>query len=220
MKKLTILLDASAAQLARLVSLQAEFSRVCNALVPTVRENRCWNRVTLHHLAYRGLREQFPQMGSQMVCNAIYSVSRSCRMLFQHPGSPWHLSKLGDRPLPMIGFSPTAPVYFDRHTLSIKQGRLSMYTLEGRVHFNIQLTPGDEAFFHAAKLREVVLSGSAQGATLIFHFSSPDAEGEDEPPLVGSGELPEYLLVMDSVEAPVECPANLPVMEYPQRLAA
>ncbi len=42
-------------------------------------QTKVWNRVALHHLMYRNLRDQFPEMGSQMVCNAIYSVSRTCR---------------------------------------------------------------------------------------------------------------------------------------------
>src|SRR5215212_4601664 len=81
-------LNASAAQVAQLLSLQKAFAEVCNALAPVVQQTRCWNRVTLHHLTYRQLREKFPAMGSQMVCNAIYSVSRTSRMLFQHPASP------------------------------------------------------------------------------------------------------------------------------------
>lgn len=192
---LHVQLNTSAEQVARLVALQAAFAQVCNALAPIVQKTRCWNRVALHHLAYHGLREQFPQMGSQMVCNAIYSVSRMCRIVLQHPASPWNIARLGERPLPLLQFQPSAPVYFDRHTLSLKAGRLSMYTLDGRMHFDLNLQPADEARFHNEKLREIVLGSTPQGFRLSFNFSpSPDADAE--VPTAGiSAELPEYLLV-------------------------
>ena len=93
---LRIPLNTNAEQHARLAQLQSAFAGVCNALSPTVQQTKVWNRVALHHLKYRNLREQFPEIGSQMVCNAIYSVSRTCRMVFQHPQSPFNLARLGD----------------------------------------------------------------------------------------------------------------------------
>lgn len=192
---LHIQLNTSPEQIARLKALQTSFAAVCNALAPIVRQNRCWHRVTLHHLAYRAMREQFPQVGSQMVCNAIYSVSRMCRVVFQHPASPWNIAKLGDRPLPQLQFSPDAPVYFDRHTLSVKEGRLSMYTLDGRMHFDLGLAPNDEARFHSEKLREIVLTSTPNGYRLSFHFSPlADAEAATDQ-TENPADLPEYLLV-------------------------
>ncbi len=212
---LHIQLNTSPEQVARLKALQASFADVCNALVPIVRQNRCWHRVTLHHLAYRTMREQFPQVGSQMVCNAIYSVSRMCRVVFQHPASPWNIAKLGDRPLPELRFSPDAPVYFDRHTLSVKGGRLSMYTLDGRMHFDLTLQPEDEARFRTGKLREIVLATTAQGYRLSFNFSpAQDADATTPNATTESAELPEYLLVAEADAAPA--PAN----ERPAALAA
>lgn len=76
---LHIPLDTSPEQTLRLQALQRAFAEVCNALAPRVQQTRTWNRVALHHMAYKQLRTQFPEIGSQMVCNAIYSVSRSCR---------------------------------------------------------------------------------------------------------------------------------------------
>ena len=123
-------LNTSPAQHAQLVKLQQSFAEVCNALAPLVQQTRCWNRVALHHMAYKQLRESFPGMGSQMVCNAIYSVSRSCRLVFQSPDSPFNLERLGSRALPLLRFHEDAPVYFDRHTLSLKNHQLSMFTLD------------------------------------------------------------------------------------------
>ncbi|MBU3738721.1 MAG: hypothetical protein FGM55_07190 [Rhodoferax sp.] len=185
-------------QAAQLVALQTAFAQVCNALAPLVQKTRCWNRVALHHMAYRSLREQFPGMGSQMVCNAIYSVSRASRLVFQHPASPFHLSRLGDRALPLLQFAPSCPVYFDRHTLSVKGGRLSMYTLDGRLRFDLALGAVDEAGFRDRKLREIVLARRAdQVFELSFTFADP---AEDDTELSGAtaetaGEIPEYVMV-------------------------
>lgn len=219
---MTIALHMSAEQISRLQALQNAFAEVCNALVPVVQETRCWNRVALHHLAYRGLRERFPNMGSQMVCNAIYSVSRMCRIVFQHPGSPWNIARLGERPLPRLQFTATAPVYFDRHTLSIKNGRLSMYTLDGRMHFDLNLSESNEARFQQAKLREIVLARNAETYALTFHFS-PEEDPVEELPAssrMQSGELPEYLIILDSQETgsasgnmPLTPLSKLPVAE-------
>lgn len=190
-------LNTTPEQASRLRALQQAFSAVCNALAPVVRDTRCWNRVALHHMTYRGLRERFPQLGSQMVCNAIYSVSRTSRLLYQAPGSPFNVNRLGSAPLPLIKFMPTAPVYFDRHTLSIKAGHLSMFTLDGRMRFELEVSPEKEARFHTEKLQEIVLSSRADVFRLQFIFAPSADEVESALPDPDAGrELPEYILVM------------------------
>ena len=193
-----IRLNTTPEQSARLIALQTAFAEVCNALVPLVRESRVWNRVALHHMAYRGLRERFPALGSQMVCNAIYSVSRSCRLVFQTPGSPFHLSKIGDRPLPLMRFLETSPVYFDRHTLSLKAGQVSMYTLDGRMRFELALQAADAEAFHHRKLYEIILQREPIGHFLSFRFGEAAgaenlvvAENNPDP-------LPEYVLIEEA----------------------
>lgn len=196
-----LFLTPTSEQAARLRALQLAFADVCNALAPVVQQTRCWNRVGLHHLAYRSLRERFPMVGSQMICNAIYSVSRTCRQVLQHPASPFNVTRNPAKPLPLLKFLPGAPVYFDRHTLSIKDGQLSMYTLDGRMKFQLDLKPEDLARFQQQKLREIVLAHVSKGYRLSFSFSieadtgAEDAGGGDR----SSAELPEYLLV-DSAE--------------------
>ena len=195
---LRIRLNGTPEQHARLMALQAAFAQVCNALAPIVQQNRCWNRVTLHHLTYKLLRERFPAVGSQMVCNAIYSVCRTARAAFQHPASPVNLARLNGAPLPMLRFSQNSPVYFDRHTLSVKGGKLSMYTLDGRMRFDVALSAQDEERFHKEKLREVVLVRNESGIfELSFWFAQED-ESEEAAPLQGmsqQGQLPAYVKV-------------------------
>lgn len=189
--KIILRLRTDAEQFASLERLQALFAEACSALGPVVRETRCWNRVALHHLAYRNLREKFPALGSQMICNAIYSVSRSARLIFQGANSPWNIERRPDAPLPALRFAPNAPVYFDRHTLSLRQGKLSLYTLDGRLRFDVGLRSADEQRFREEKLKEVVLSRDAQGFFLVFSFG----DAEDKKPV--SPDLPQYVLIAE-----------------------
>ncbi len=204
---LRIPLHTTAEQQAKLAELQRVFAQVCNALAPLVQESSCWNRVALHHMAYKRLRQEFPGLGSQMVCNAIYSVSRTCRAVYQHPQSPFNLQRLAGKPLPRVHFLPSAPVYFDRHTLSLRDGKASMYTLDGRMRFNLPLLPADEQRFREQKLREIVLA--EQGGQYALNFTFAEGETPDQPPLDASaaampttpaGDLPEYVLVHDADE--------------------
>ena len=149
--KIVLRLKTDSEQLACLERLQAAFAEVCTAIGPIVQVTRCWNRVALHHLAYRKLREQFPALGSQMVCNAI----------------------------------------FDRHTLSLRRGGLSMYTLDGRLRFEVGLTAADEQRFRVEKLKEIQLSRDVQGFFLVFSLGTSD---EAIPEV---SELPEYLMILE-----------------------
>ncbi|MBG9389800.1 hypothetical protein [Caenimonas aquaedulcis] len=196
---LCVVLNASPEQAARLRELQASFSQACNSLAPLVQDQRCWNRVTLHHLAYRSLRDKFPEMGSQMICNAIYSVSLTGRMVFQHPDSPFHHAKLEGKRLPLLRFSENSPVYFDRHTMSVKGGTLSLYTLQGRMRCALQLTSDEEHMVHERKLRDVVLSRRADGVfELMFNFAEvrdEDAPAKPVAALRARGAIPAYVQV-------------------------
>lgn len=196
-------LTTTAEQLARLQALQGAFAQVCNALAPEVQRSRVWNRVALHHLHYRTLRAQFPALGSQMVCNAIYAVSRTSRLVFQNPASPFSLVRLGDKPLPLLHFSNKSPVYFDRHTLSIKATKLSLFTLDGRMHFELVLPESQLSLFRLAKLREIVLTRRGEGPyELAFWLETGPAQPDLATPQQGSTEpaaaaspIPDYVSV-------------------------
>jgi hypothetical protein len=180
-------LNTSSEQHARLCELRGVFARVCNELAPQVQQSKVWNRVALHHLHYRGLREKFPALGSQMVCNAIYAVSKMARLIYQHPASPYNLARRPGQPLPLLKFADSCPVYFDRHTLSIKSGQLSLFTMDGRMRFELSLDADKLALFAQTKLREIVLNERLDHTfELSFHLSSLDA-----PESVADSELPE-----------------------------
>ncbi len=190
--KIVLHLQTDPDQAACLERLQVAFAEVCNVLGEVVRDTRCWNRVALHHLMYHRLRERFPALGSQMICNAIYSVSRTARLVFQSPLSPWSIEKRLGLPLPKMQFAPSAPVFFDRHTLSLKNGRLSMYTLDGRLRFEVGLSVENERRFREEKLKEILLTREKACFCLLFTF------GEDEQKVIQQAELPQYVLLMDA----------------------
>ena len=216
---LSIPLTTTAEQLEKLVALQNAFALVCNALAPVVRDTRCWSRVALHHMMYRSLREQFPQIGSQMVCNAIYSVSRTSRLIFQSEQSPFNIQRYADKNLPLLQFLPTAPVYFDRHTLSIKPGSLSMYTLDGRMRFEVNLSAEDLVRFKTLKLSEVVLNLTNEIYTLNFSFADELNDAEENAELLKAEDpsfLPEYVVVEQSENAPALNAPISPIAQGPR----
>ena len=208
-------LNTSPEQFERLLALQSAFAEVCNALAPEVQRSKVWNRVALHHLHYRKLCDKFPALGSQMICNAIYAVSRASRLVFQTPGSPFNLTKLGNKALPLLQFADSCPVYFDRHTLSIKGTKLSLFTLDGRMHFELTLPEEQLLLFKVAKLREISLTRRLDGLyelafwleaaqTQSVHISNTDAlEGQglrqtQEVPaeiLAARSLIPDYLSI-------------------------
>ena len=182
-------LNTSPEQFARLKALQSAFAEVCNALAPEVQRTRVWNRVALHHMHYRSLREKFPALGSQMVCSAIYAVSRTSRMVFQAQASPFNVAKLGDKPLPLLQFADSCPVYFDRHTLSIKSTKLSLFTLDGRMHFELTLPESQLLLFKVAKLREISLTRKSSGVfELAFWLESQQTLTQQEAQAVLDGQ--------------------------------
>ena len=203
-------LNTSPEQFAKLQALQSAFAQVCNALAPEVQRTRIWNRVALHHMHYRSLRDKFPLMGSQMVCNAIYAVSRTSRLVFQMPASPFNLTKLGNKPLPLLQFAESCPVYFDRHTLSIKGSKLSLFTLDGRMHFELTLPEVQLALFKVAKLREISLTRRADGLfELAFWLENQQALTEQE----AQAALDDPLLAQEQV-VPIALMSQSPIPDY------
>ena len=65
----------------KLQRTQELFRRACNLLVDIIREDtekklRLWQRFNLHHAGYYRVREAVPELGAQLVCNAV----RVCRL--------------------------------------------------------------------------------------------------------------------------------------------
>ncbi len=67
-----------------------------------------------------------------------------------------------------------------------------MFTLDGRMKFDVELSENDERVFREEKLKEIVLLRGAEGFALRFSFST-----EPVPKGVAQ-EVPDYLVVSDA----------------------
>ena len=72
-----------------------------------------------------------------------------------------------------------------------------MYTLDGRLRFQINLSPQDEMRFTHFRLLEVVLSGAMQQFSLSFSFGE---ESSQSSPLPVVEEWPQYVVFHQSEE--------------------
>jgi IS605 OrfB family transposase len=147
LRTVSIKLDPTPEQAKMLLRLQAAYAQACNALVPVVIENRCWNRVALHRLAYYRLRESSP-LGSQMVCSAIFTVCKAYK-------SQSALKRIGGT-VPTINFS-RASVHFDKRTYSIAGQRLSLYSISGRIKVSMRLGESQRRMMDGATPKEAEL---------------------------------------------------------------
>ncbi|HMS04853.1 MAG TPA: hypothetical protein PKD73_03545 [Burkholderiaceae bacterium] len=156
-------LPVTSDQAGRLALLQDLFSQACNLLALEVQARRTWSRIALHHACYEDLRARFPDLGSQMACNAIYAVSKTCRLVFQGSSSPLRVARnrstLNQRPL--LRFAADGPVYFDRKTLTVRQRELSMFTTEGRLTIPMVFELADFQSIAQGSWREATLTRTA-----------------------------------------------------------
>lgn len=151
MRTASIRLDTDPGQAAALEALRAAYADVCNRLVPVVREHRCWNRVGLHQQTYTTLRATTP-LGSQMCCNAIFSVCKAYK-------AQKELGRIRkDKPVPEIRFD-RASVHFDKRTYTLKGKTVSLYTLNGRITVPMRL---------GELQRRILRSGRPKEAELVF----------------------------------------------------
>ncbi len=173
MRTASIRLEVSAARADALQRLRTAYADACNRLVPIVREHRVWNRVALHQRAYTMLRETTP-LGSQMCCNAIFSVCKAYK-------AQKELGRIRkDAPIPDIRFD-CASVHFDKRTYSLKGEVVSLYTIDGRITVPMRL--GEHQ-------RRILESGQSKEAELVFRkgqwfFNLVVESGDAEP--VASG---------------------------------
>jgi hypothetical protein len=101
-------------------------------------------------------------------------------------------------------FAQNAPVYFDRHTLSIRDGIVSMLTLDGRIRFRLSISAADEERFRQERVREIRLHNQGGQFVLRFVFAT---DAEQASPATAARqrnavtELPEYVVLSDEDSA-------------------
>lgn len=116
-----------------LETLSQEYIKAYNLIDPQM---RCWNRVALHNIVYSQLRST-TKLGSQMTCSAIYFVCKAYQAQKElgkiRPGKIRLRKIRKDSPIPEITFNK-GTIHFDLRTYTFtKTGKLSLYTLEGRI---------------------------------------------------------------------------------------
>jgi IS605 OrfB family transposase len=173
MRTASIRLNATPEQSVALRALQIAYAEACNSLVPTVREHRLWNRVGLHQRTYTRLRET-TSLGSQMCCNAIFSVCKAYKAQKEMGRIP------KDGAVPEIRFN-RASVHFDKRTYSLKGEAVSLYSLHGRISIPLRLGEHQHRILESGQHREAELT-FRKG---IWFFNLVVETGDAEP--VASG---------------------------------
>ena len=118
--KLNITTDKNIA----LLELQKRFTHACNLVAEIAEQEKESNRIRLHYLAYYKLRKQFPELGSQMSCNAIAKVAHALTALKKKK---------------KLVFKESSSIHFDKRTYSLKEYILSLFTLQGRIRLALEL---------------------------------------------------------------------------------
>jgi len=150
----------------RLRTLQAVFSKAVQLAWEVGHQNDCASRVALHHLAYESIRRAEPNLGAQLACNAIYLASAYLKLAKSQVKKP-----SADRKLERPDFSKV-PVHFDRHTLTIKNDVLSIYTLGGRARLSLALPEELKNLLLTMSVKEILLVMRKEKFFLIFIFKS------------------------------------------------
>jgi putative transposase len=172
MRTASIKLEVTVEQANRLGSLRAAYADACNRLVPIVREHRVWNRVALHNLAYA----ETP-LGSQMCCNAIYSVCKA----YKAQSVCGRIQKIG-RFLKSVSSAPASISTSDLHA----QGR-DAFALYAGGAITVSLRLGEHQ-------RRLIASGRPKEAELVFRqgkwffhliVESSDVETRASGPVMG-----------------------------------
>jgi IS605 OrfB family transposase len=127
--------------------LQELFTKACNHVASTAFLNKERNRVRLHHLCYRSLRQEFPDLGAQMCCNVVAKVSGAL--------------KARKEPKELI-FKKNGSIHFDKRTYSLKQAHLSLFTPKGRIQVPLEISAFHKPFleFGLPKEAELVRKGN------------------------------------------------------------
>ena len=173
-RTISIRLDTTTEQEILLLQLQEAYHSACNQIVPDAMANRCWNRVALHGLVYSKIR-QTSLLGSQMVCNAIYSVCKAYQAKTIFP----------KQEVPQIHFHKGRSVHFDKRTYSIKNGIISLYTLGKRIKTSLRFGPFQKTYFSQGVPKEGELVRKKGKWYFNLVLDLPDPPRQENTQLLG-----------------------------------
>lgn len=135
----SVLLHADARQSALLSATCDAYLSCCNRVSETAYDNRTLSQKKLNKLVYHELRERYG-VGAQMAQSAIIRVIGNYRAIKELQGSPWSAQP-----------NYTTPGYdlvWNRDYSILKDGRLSINTLEGRVKIDVDWTHMPDEYRH------------------------------------------------------------------------
>ena len=132
--------DASPDQSRVLSDTCAAYLDCCNAVSKTAWERKTLSQKMLHQLVYRRLRDEY-HVGAQMAQSSIIRVIGNCRTIKEMHGSPWAASQPEYRSL---GYD----LVWNRDYSILKDGRLSVNTLNGRIKLPVDWAHVPEAYRH------------------------------------------------------------------------
>lgn len=154
-------LEVSAEDSVKLEETQSLYGKASRLLAEIMREQprgmRPWQRHNLHHAGYRRVRSEIPELGSQLVCNTVRSVSAAAKSWISN--NPKFLK---DDKIELPAFKFANPiVHLDKNTISYSADRktASIYTTCGRI--KATLAPG-------AFQEEILSSGAWKESNLVF----------------------------------------------------
>lgn len=173
-RTIALKLTLSQEQSDSLLETQESFANACNQIVPFAIENRCWNRVTLHHLCYYNVRENVPSLGSQMICNAIKNVCSSYKVL--------KIKKSQD--VPAISFKETGSVHYDKRTYSIKGETLSIFSVNGRIKCSFAVGNFQKDYLEKGIVKEAELIRKGKRWFFNIVLDIPDVEFKEEGKII------------------------------------
>ncbi|MBX7065841.1 MAG: IS200/IS605 family accessory protein TnpB-related protein [Parachlamydiales bacterium] len=151
-RTIAIKLNISDQQSEALCELQEIFTKGCNQVAAVALLEKERNRIRLHHLCYRNLRQTLPRLGSQMSCNVIAKTA-ACLKALKRPNQ--------------ILFKRGCSVHFDKRTYSLKGNVLSIFTLRGRIRVPLKISQYHQGFLDVGVLKEAELV--RKGKRWFFH---------------------------------------------------
>lgn len=153
-----------------LAELQNTFAAACNSVVPVAVTERCSNRVKLHHSCYYSIREQFPELGSQMSCNAVHQVSKAYKSLLSNR------PKFKKEVWPVISFHNRTSVHFDKRTYTLRGKTLFLFTLQGRITVELKTGAFQNAYLLKGQAKEAELVRKPKGWFFNLVLDLPDIQ--------------------------------------------
>lgn len=143
-RTVSVKLNVSEEQSQSLLETQQAFAQGCNLIASHAQKHRCWNQVALHNFCYSAVRAALPGLGAQLVCNGIRKVCGSYRAL---------RIRRSDE-VPSITFREKSSVHYCARTFSLKDNRLSLFSIHGRVRCTFSLGGHQAKYMDVGTIRE------------------------------------------------------------------